>query len=162
MKLDVMLMEGEKDVTETVERIKKGGAETYHKKLEEQNKLFVRERLELLMDPEFQLEDGLLANCMDETLPADGVITVVGKIHNRVVCVMANDSTVKAGSWGKRTVEKILRIQETASRLKVPLIYLVDSAGARITDQIDMFPGRRCICRLIWFASVARLCPTIK
>jgi acetyl-CoA carboxylase carboxyltransferase component len=133
----------EKDVEQTVERIKKGGAEKYHKKLKDQNKLFARERLELLLDPEFQLEDGLLANCMDETLPADGVITVVGKIHNRVVCVMANDSTVKAGSWGKRTVEKILRIQETARRLKVPLIYLVDSAGARITDQIDMFPGRR-------------------
>jgi acetyl-CoA carboxylase carboxyltransferase component len=138
-----MFMEETKEVTETVERIKKGGAEKYHKKLKEQNKLFVRERLELLLDPEFQLEDGLLANCMDETLPADGVITVVGKIHNRVVCVMANDSTVKAGSWGKRTVEKILRIQETASRLMVPLIYLVDSAGARITDQVDMFPGRR-------------------
>ena len=136
-------MEEGKCVTDTVERIKKGGAEKYHKKLREQNKLFARERLELLLDPEFRLEDGLLANCMDDTLPADGVITVVGKIHNRVVCVMANDSTVKAGSWGKRTVEKILRIQETASRLMVPLVYLVDSAGARITDQIDMFPGRR-------------------
>ena len=56
---------------------------------------------------------------------------------------MANDSTVKAGSWGKRTVEKILRIQETAMRLRVPMLYLVDSAGARITDQIEMFPGRR-------------------
>jgi len=50
---------------------------------------------------------------------------------------------VKAGSWGKRTVEKIIRIQETAGRLRIPLVYLVDSAGARITDQIDMFPGRR-------------------
>src|SRR5688572_1821740 len=56
---------------------------------------------------------------------------------------MANDSTVKAGSWGKRTVEKILRIQETADSLRVPLFYLVDSAGARITDQVEMFPGRR-------------------
>ena len=56
---------------------------------------------------------------------------------------MANDSTVKAGSWGWRTVEKILRIQETAENLRIPLIYLVDSAGARITDQIEMFPGRR-------------------
>ena len=56
---------------------------------------------------------------------------------------MANDSTIKAGSWGKRTVEKILRIQETAMRLRIPLLYLVDSAGARITDQIEMFPGRR-------------------
>jgi acetyl-CoA carboxylase carboxyltransferase component len=56
---------------------------------------------------------------------------------------MANDSTVKAGSWGKRTVEKIIRIQETAIKLQVPIIYLVDSAGARITDQVEMFPGRR-------------------
>jgi acetyl-CoA carboxylase carboxyltransferase component len=71
------------------------------------------------------------------------VITGVGAVAGRRVCVMANDSTVKAGSWGRRTVEKILRIQETAQRLLCPLVYLVDSAGARITDQIEMFPGRR-------------------
>jgi len=59
------------------------------------------------------------------------------------VALMANDSTIKAGSWGARTVEKIIRIQEVAMRLKVPMLYLVDSAGARITDQLDMFPGRR-------------------
>ena len=56
---------------------------------------------------------------------------------------MANDPTVKAGSWGPKTVEKILRIQERALRLEVPMVYLVDSAGARITDQVQMFPGRR-------------------
>src|SRR5262249_45471926 len=61
----------------------------------------------------------------------------------RAAAVMANDSTVKAGSWGKRTVEKILRVQEHAARLECPLVYLVDSAGARITDQVEMFPGRR-------------------
>ncbi len=59
------------------------------------------------------------------------------------VCFMANDPTVKAGSWGPKTVEKILRIQETAANLRIPLLYLVDSAGARITHQVDMFPGRR-------------------
>jgi acetyl-CoA carboxylase carboxyltransferase component len=56
---------------------------------------------------------------------------------------MANDPTVKAGSWGPKTVEKILRIQETAANLRVPMLYLVDSAGARITHQVEMFPGRR-------------------
>jgi acetyl-CoA carboxylase carboxyltransferase component len=56
---------------------------------------------------------------------------------------MANVSTIKAGSWGARTVEKILRIQESAEKLKVPILYLVDSAGARITDQLDRFPNRR-------------------
>jgi acetyl-CoA carboxylase carboxyltransferase component len=84
-----------------------------------------------------------LARSTAPELPADGVITGVGTVNGRTVAVMANDSTVKAGSWGKLTVEKILRIQETAERLMCPLFYLVDSAGARITDQVEMFPGRR-------------------
>lgn len=123
--------------------IKKGGAPKYHKKLEEEAKLFARERLNLLLDPGYEIEDALFANCNEKDLPADGVITGMGKIDGRRVCFMANDATVKAGSWGRRTVEKIIRIQETAAKLRVPLIYLVDSAGARITDQIEMFPGRR-------------------
>ncbi len=125
------------------EKIKKGGAPKYHKKLEEEKKLFVRDRLRLLLDPGFEIEDGLFANCLDGDLPADGVVTGVGKINGIPCCFMANDSTVKAGSWGWRTVEKIIRIQETAMKMRAPLIYLVDSAGARITDQIEMFPGRR-------------------
>ncbi|MBY0356638.1 MAG: acyl-CoA carboxylase subunit beta [Candidatus Obscuribacterales bacterium] len=125
------------------EKIREGGAPKYHKKLHEEGKLFARERLRLLLDPGFEIEDGLFANCNEADLPADGVITGTGKIDGRPVCFMANDSTVKAGSWGWRTVEKIIRIQETAMKMRVPLIYLVDSAGARITDQIEMFPGRR-------------------
>jgi acetyl-CoA carboxylase carboxyltransferase component len=120
----------------------KGGTR-YLPKLREQNKLTVRERLELLLDAGTFLEDGLFANVLAEELPADGVVTGLGRIDGRQVCVMANDPTVKAGSWGARTVEKIVRIQETALRLRIPILYLVDSAGARITDQIDMFPGRR-------------------
>jgi acetyl-CoA carboxylase carboxyltransferase component len=112
-------------------------------KLREQGKLTVRERLDLLLDAGSFVEDGLFANVLAEDLPADGVVTGLGTIGGRQVAVMANDPTVKAGSWGARTVEKIVRIQETAGRLLVPLFYLVDSAGARITDQIDMFPGRR-------------------
>ena len=125
------------------ESILKGGHEKYHVKNTEQGKLFVRERLELLFDEGLQVEDGAFANILAGDLPADGVVTGIGKIHGRTVCVMANDSTIKAGSWGARTVEKIIRIQETAEKLGVPLLYLVDSAGARITDQIEMFPGRR-------------------
>ena len=120
---------------EQVRQIKSGCEDKYHQKNAEANKLFVRDRLTLLLDPGFEVEDGLFANWTLDKLAADGVVTVVGKMHGRTVCVMANDSTIKAGSWGKRTVEKILRIQETAYRLRVPLIYLVDSAGARITDQ---------------------------
>lgn len=132
-----------KKVVERTEAIKKGGAPKYHAKAKEEGKLFVRDRLRLLLDAGFELEDGLFANCLDTELPADGVVTGVGQIEGRTVCFMANDSTVKAGSWGWRTVEKIIRIQEHAAKLRVPLIYLVDSAGARITDQIEMFPGRR-------------------
>ena len=123
--------------------IKSGGAVKYHEKLAEQNKLFVRERLQLLFDDGEYEEDGRFANCNSDEFPADGVVCAIGKIDGRTVCVMANDSTVKAGSWGARTVEKIIRIQETAEKLLVPMLYLVDSAGARITDQLEMFPGRR-------------------
>lgn len=130
-------------LTHAIERIKKGGAPKYHQKLKEEGKLFVRDRLSLLLDPGFEVEDARFANGLDKELPADGVVTGIGKIEGKTVCFMANDSTIKAGSWGWRTVEKIIRIQETAGKLKVPMIYLVDSAGARITDQVEMFPGRR-------------------
>src|SRR2546421_3774090 len=119
------------------------GGTRYLPKLREQHKLTARERLAILLDEGSFVEDGLFANVMADDLPADGVVTGLGTIEGRQVAVMANDPTVKAGSWGARTVEKIVRIQETAGRLRVPLFYLVDSAGARITDQIEMFPGRR-------------------
>ena len=124
------------------DKARKGGTR-YLPKLREQHKLTARERLDLLLDKDSFIEDGLFANALAEDLPADGVVTGLGTIDGRQVAVMANDPTVKAGSWGARTVEKIVRIQEAAGRLRIPLFYLVDSAGARITDQIDMFPGRR-------------------
>ena len=130
-----------KDVSEALERVQRGGAPRYHEQAEKQGKLFCRERLRLLLDPDSFLEDAALANNVATDLPADGVVTGTGAIEGRTVCVMANDSTVKAGSWGARTVEKILRIQERAERLQAPLVYLVDSAGARITDQVQMFPA---------------------
>ncbi|MFD1928970.1 acyl-CoA carboxylase subunit beta [Sporosarcina siberiensis] len=126
-----------------LEEIFSGGHPKYHEKLKEQNKLFVRDRLELLFDGGKYTEDGRFANYEAGDLPADGVVTATGKVNGQTVCVMANDSTVKAGSWGSRTVEKIIRIQEIAEKMRVPMLYLVDSAGARITDQLDMFPNRR-------------------
>ena len=125
-----------------LERIKEGNPR-YRPKLEEQRKLFVRDRLELLLDPHSFVEDGAFANALDPELPADGVVTGTGTIGGRPVCVMANDPTVKAGSWGARTVEKIVRITEFALEHELPIFYLVDSAGARITDQVELFPGRR-------------------
>lgn len=128
---------------DSLARIERGGAPKYHAKNAEAGKLFARDRIAKLVDAGSFVEDAALANNLDPELPADGVVTGTGTIAGRRVCIMANDSTVKAGSWGRRTVEKILRIQETAARLRAPLFYLVDSAGARITDQIEMFPGRR-------------------
>src|SRR5581483_8945611 len=87
--------------------------------------------------------EGLLASWEQEGLGADGVVTGLALVGGRRIALMANDPTVKAGSWGPKTVEKILRVQERALRLEVPMVYLVDSAGARITEQVQMFPGRR-------------------
>jgi methylmalonyl-CoA decarboxylase subunit alpha len=120
-----------------------GGPERHREKAREQGKLPVRERVALLLDEGSFAEEALLANWEQDGLGADGVVTGVGTIDGRPVALMANDPTVKAGSWGPKTVEKILRIQERALSLSVPMVYLVDSAGARITEQVQMFPGRR-------------------
>ncbi|MEA2461335.1 MAG: methylmalonyl-CoA decarboxylase subunit alpha, partial [Actinomycetota bacterium] len=134
----------EADLSQVMERVRSGGAPKYHQKLAEQGKLFVRERLELLLDSaDGFVEDGMLVNALAGDLPADGVVTGVGRVGGRPVAIMANDATVKAGSWGARTVEKIIRLIELARKNEHPILYLVDSAGARITDQVDLFPGRR-------------------
>ena len=125
------------------ERALAGGAQKYHDANTAKGKLFARERIDYLVDSGSFVEDGMLANALAEGLPADGVITGTARIDGRTVAVMANDSTVKAGSWGARTVEKIIRIIERAYQLGVPMVWLVDSAGARITDQVELFPGRR-------------------
>jgi len=131
-------------------RIMAGGAERYHAANAARGKLFARERVEILVDEGSFVEDGLYANALADGLPADGVVTGSASIDGRPVCLMANDSTVKAGSWGARTVEKIIRIIEKAYSTGVPMVYLVDSAGARITDQVDLFPGRRGAGRIFW------------
>ena len=131
------------DLRKATDRALAGGPERHHEKSREQGKLAVRERVSLLLDEGSFSEEALLANWNEDGLGADGVVTGVGTIEGRPVALMANDPTVKAGSWGPKTVEKILRIQERASSLRIPMVYLVDSAGARITEQVQMFPGRR-------------------
>ncbi|TDE15808.1 acyl-CoA carboxylase subunit beta [Jiangella asiatica] len=112
-------------------------------KLTAQGKLYVRDRLDLLFDAGTFVEDGQLANALDGNLPADGVVTGRGLVDGRPALVVANDPTVKAGSWGARTVEKIVRVTEVALRDELPVFWFIDSAGARITDQVELFPGRR-------------------
>ncbi len=139
---DSQMSDGEARYARERTRIEQGHVK-YRDKLRAEGKLFVRERLTLLLDPgaEFQ-EDWLFARSNEPDTPADGVVTGVGRVHGRPVCVMANDYTVKAGSWGEKTIQKIIRIQEKAARLQIPLLYLVDAAGGRISEQIKIFPGR--------------------
>jgi methylmalonyl-CoA decarboxylase subunit alpha len=128
---------------DALERARSGGPERHHEKSRDQGKLPVRERIERLIDSGSFVEDAVLANWEQEGFGADGVVTGMASVGGRPVALMANDPTVKAGSWGPKTVEKIIRVQEAALAHMVPMIYLVDSAGARITDQVKMFPGRR-------------------
>jgi methylmalonyl-CoA decarboxylase subunit alpha len=128
---------------EALERALSGGPERHREKAAQQGKLPVRERVARLLDEGSLAEEGLLASWDQDGLGADGVVTGLGTVEGRPVAVMANDPTVKAGSWGPKTVEKIIRIQERAAAERVPMVYLVDSAGARITEQVQMFPGRR-------------------
>jgi acetyl-CoA carboxylase carboxyltransferase component len=130
-------------VSSATDRALSGGPPHHRTKALEQGKLPVRERVARLLDPDSFVEDGLLASWESNGLGAEGVVTGLGTLGGRPVAVMANDPTVKAGSWAPKTVEKILRIQERALSLRCPLVYLVDSAGARINQQVQMFPGRR-------------------
>jgi len=135
----------EEELAKATERALAGNLDAQRDKLASQHKLFVRDRIGLLLDEGSFIEDTLLANTLAPTgdLPADGVVTGVGRVEGRPVCVVANDTTVKAGSWGARTVEKMVRVTEYALRHETPIFWLIDSAGARITDQVELFPGRR-------------------
>jgi acetyl-CoA carboxylase carboxyltransferase component len=138
-----MTVDHSEALADAAARARAGGPARHQEKELERGKLPVRERVARLLDPGSFTEDGLLASWEEDGLGAEGVVTGVGTVAGRPVAVIANDPTVKAGSWAPKTVEKILRIQERALSLRVPLVYLVDSAGARINEQVQMFPGRR-------------------
>lgn len=125
------------------ERVQAGGPEKYKTALAEEGKLFVRDRLKLFFEGGPAFEDGLFANWSKPELPADGMVTGVGKMDGRTVFFQANDYTVKAGSMAEKGVEKFLRVQERALRARRPILYLVDSSGARITDQSGFFANMR-------------------
>jgi len=130
------------ELTSRVASAERGGSEKQRQKQLDAGKMLVRDRLALLFDDGWSFEDGLLAR-FDEGLPGDAVVTCVGNVDGRSVCVIANDYTVKAGTWGKRTFEKIVRMQELADSIGAPLVYLFDSAGARIDEQFESYAGRR-------------------
>jgi acetyl-CoA carboxylase carboxyltransferase component len=135
--------ESERELIDAAKRRTVEPQEAALAKLRKANKLTARERIELLFDAGSFVEDAQLANASAGNLPADGVVTGRGLIDGRPAIVVANDPMVKAGSWGARTVEKIVRMTEAALNERAPIVWLVDSAGARITDQVELFPGRR-------------------
>jgi len=140
-------------------RLKKGGGDAKVQKQHDQGKLTARERVALLFDRSGPwLEVGLLVahDLYDGAAPAAGVITGIGTVHDRPVVVVANDATVKAGSWWPETIKKILRAQEIAMRQRIPIVYLVDSAGVNLPYQGGVFPGQYGAARIFYYNSIMR------
>jgi acetyl-CoA carboxylase carboxyltransferase component len=140
-------------------RLRKGGGDERIDKLHRQGKLSARERVTLLCDEDSRfLEIGLLVayDQYDGQAPAAGVVTGVGIVHGREVVIVANDPTVKAGSWWPETIKKILRAQEIAMRCRAPIIYLVDSAGVNLPFQEGVFPGQYGAARIFYYNSLMR------
>ena len=140
-------------------QLRLGGGPDKIERQHQQGKLTARERIELLLDPHsFAQEIGLLVayDQYDGAAPAAGVVTVVGRVEGREVVIVANDATVKAGSWWPETIKKILRAQEIAMRSHVPIIYLVDSAGVNLPYQGGVFPGQYGASRIFYYNSIMR------
>lgn len=140
-------------------KLKIGGGPEKIEKIHKQGKLTARERIDLLLDPDtYQQEIGLLV-AYDEyngQAPAAAVVTVVGKVEGRECVIVANDATIKAGAWYPETIKKILRAQEIAMRNRVPIIYLVDSAGVNLPYQGGVFPGQYGAARIFYYNSIMR------
>lgn len=133
--------------------VRAGGPPHRRAEHEARGKMFVRDRLEALLDPGTFIEGWLLARYKDGDKPADAVVTGVGRISGQAVAIMANDMTVKAGTWGVKTIEKIMRIQERALDSKIPIVYLVDSGAARLDEQFGLFLDRSHSGKIFWWMS---------
>lgn len=140
-------------------KLRQGGGPDKIARQHSQGKLTARERIARLCDPDTRfLEIGLLV-AYDEyegQAPAAGVVTGVGTVHGREVVIIANDATVKAGSWWPETIKKMLRAQEIAMRCRIPIIYLVDSSGVNLPYQGGVFPGQYGASRLFYYNSIMR------
>lgn len=141
------------ELQKLLEHIRQGGPESARKKHEERGKLFVRERIRLLLDedrPFLELSPLAAHNVYPDEVPAAGVITGIGTIHGRPVMVVANDATVKGGTYYPMTVKKHVRAQEIAKANRLPCVYLVDSGGAFLPLQADVFPDREHFGRIFY------------
>ncbi len=139
--------------------LRQGGGAKRIARMHDQGKLSPRERVERLLDPDSPwLELGLLVayDQYDGQAPGAGVITGLGIVEGREAVIVSNDSTVKAGSWWPETIKKILRAQEVAMRQRIPIIYLVDSAGVNLPYQGGVFPGQYGAARIFYYNSIMR------
>jgi acetyl-CoA carboxylase carboxyltransferase component len=147
------------EVRELEAKLRKGGGEDRIQRQHDKGKLTARERIELLLDPGGGfLEIGLLVahDQYDGQAPAAGVVTGLAEVAGREVVVVANDATVKAGSWWPETITKMLRAQEVAMRCRVPIVYLVDSSGVNLPYQGGVFPGKYGASRIFYYNSIMR------
>jgi len=141
------------------DRLRQGGGPKKVEKQHRDGKLTARERISQLLDRgSMFLEIGLLVahDRYDGQAPAAGVVTGLGKIEGRPAVIVANDATVKAGAWWPETITKILRAQEIAMRNRVPIVYLVDSAGVNLPFQDGIFPGQYGAGRIFYYNSLMR------
>ncbi|HEU4453821.1 MAG TPA: acyl-CoA carboxylase subunit beta [Longimicrobium sp.] len=148
-----------RELTELEARLRQGGGPKRIDKQHADGKLTARERIGLLLDPRTRFQEiGLLVahDLYDGQAPGAGVVTGIGTVAEREVVVVANDATVKAGSWWPETITKILRAQEIAMRCRVPIVYLVDSAGVNLPYQGGVFPGQYGASRIFYYNSVMR------
>jgi acetyl-CoA carboxylase carboxyltransferase component len=139
--------------------LRQGGGAKRVARMHEKGQLGPRERVEKLLDPGSPwVEVGLLVayDQYDGQAPSAGVITGIGVVEGREVVVVANDPTVKAGSWWPETIRKILRAQEIAMRQRIPIVYLVDSAGVNLPFQGGVFPGQYGAARIFYYNSLMR------
>jgi len=153
------LRELSKEVRALEAKLREAGGAKRLEKLHQQGKLSARERVELLRDPNSSmLEIGMLVayDQYDGQAPAAGVVTAVIRVHGRETVVVANDPTVKAGSWWPETIKKMLRAQEIAMRCRIPIVYLVDSAGVNLPYQGGVFPGQYGAARIFYYNSIMR------
>ena len=140
-------------------RLEQGGGPEKVRRQHEQGKLTARERVGKLLDsssPWFELGLLMAHDQYDGQAPGAGVVTGLGRVHGRGVVVVANDATVKAGSWWPETIKKMLRAQEVAMRQRIPIVYLVDSAGVNLPYQGGVFPGQYGAARIFYYNSIMR------
>lgn len=140
-------------------QLRLGGGTARIQRERDRGKLTARDRVQLLLDRDGSwMEVGLLVahDLYDGKAPGAGVVTGVGVVEGRQVVVVANDATVKAGSWWPETIRKILRAQEIAMRCRIPIIYLVDSAGVNLPYQGGVFPGQYGAARIFYYNSIMR------